>query len=346
MAAGAPTDKPAVSYGLRHVPAPSELAAGGIIKLQHLVKAFPDQSSRFNILYLVSSRLPHGAEALAAWARRKGAKVVLNQNGVAYPAWHGPGWEKVNAPMSTLLSMADHVFYQSEFCRQSADRFAKPAAGPHEVLYNPVDTAVFTPRPRGRSSTGLTLLLAGSQDAWYRVDAAVRTIAALVENGIDARLLITGLFRWSPDRTRCRAEVDALVESLGLTNRIQLLGAYTQHEAPAIYQLADVLVHTKYNDPCPTVVIEALASGLPVAYSASGGVPELVAADAGVGVPVEKSWDRDIAPDPTALACGVATILERYDDYSAAARRSAVARFDARHWLARHAETFERLIAI
>lgn len=331
-------------YGLYHVPAPSEPAVGGIVKLQHLVREFPDESIRFNVLYLVSSRLPDGPEALATWARRKGAKIVLNQNGVAYPAWHGPGWEKVNAPMSALLAMADHVFYQSAFCRESADRFARPAAGPHEVLYNPVDTARFVPRPRSRSHAGVTLLLGGSQDAWYRVDSAVRAVAALVDRGVDTRLLITGRLRWSTDPASCRGQADALVASLGLRDRVEFLGVYTQDQAPAIYQRADVLLHTKYNDPCPTVVIEALSSGLPVAYSASGGVPELVGHDAGVGVPVERSWERDIAADPTALAGAVRKILERYDTLAAAARQRAVDRFDTRQWLARHAAVFEQLV--
>lgn len=345
LAAGqAPKGKPSVWYGLYHVPSPSEPAVGGIVKLQHLVRQFPDESIRFNVLYLISSRLPDGPEALATWARRKGAKIVLNQNGVAYPAWHGPGWEQVNAPMSALLSMADHVFYQSEFCRESADRFARQAAGPHEVLYNPVDTARFVPAERAHSKASTTLLLGGSPDAWYRVDSAIRTLAALVKRGTDARLLITGRLRWRPDPAACRAQADALLNDLGLRDRVEFLGAYTQEQAPAIYQRADLLLHTKYNDPCPTVVLEALATGLPVAYSASGGVPELVGAEAGVGVPVARSWEKDIPADPLKLAEAVESILAGHARMSAAARQRAVDRFDTRHWLARHADVFEQLV--
>ena len=57
---------------------------------------------------------------------------------------------------------------------------------------------------------------------------------------------------------------------------IRFLGAYNASKAPAIYQAADAYLMMKYNDPCPNTVLEALASGLPVLYSASGGVPELV----------------------------------------------------------------------
>ena len=52
----------------------------------------------------------------------------------------------------------------------------------------------------------------------------------------------------------------------------------------------------------PTVVLEALASGLPVVYSASGGTPELVGDDAGVGVPAPLDWEQDHPPAPEALA--------------------------------------------
>jgi glycosyltransferase involved in cell wall biosynthesis len=344
VAGQAPTGRPSVWYGLYHVPKPDEPAIGGIIKLQHLVRRFPDHPIRFNVLYLVSSRLPDGPEALAKWARRKGAKIVLNQNGVAYPAWHGPGWERVNAPMSALLAMADYVFYQSEFCRESADRFARPAAGTHEVLYNPVDTTRFVPRQRPLASRPVTLLLGGSPDAWYRVDSAIRTLAALVSRGTNARLLITGRLRWMIDSAACRAQAERLLDELGLGERVELLGPYTQEQAPAIYQRADVLLHTKYNDPCPTVVIEALSSGLPVAYSASGGVPELVGAEAGVGVAVARSWDKDIPADPAALADAVESILGNHVRMSAAARQRAVDRFDTRRWLARHADVFEQLV--
>jgi glycosyltransferase involved in cell wall biosynthesis len=107
---------------------------------------------------------------------------------------------------------------------------------------------------------------------------------------------------------------------------------------------ADILLHTKYNDPCPTVVLEALASGLPVVYSASGGLPELVAADAGVGIPAPLDWERDYPPAPQELAGAALSLIDRLPEHAEAAR-AAAQRFDARGWIERHRAVFEQLLS-
>ena len=72
---------------------------------------------------------------------------------------------------------------------------------------------------------------------------------------------------WSPARSRSprtgRRRPARSIRRLGLEDAVELLGPYTQAEAPALMRRADLLLHTKYNDPCPTVVLEAMASGLP-----------------------------------------------------------------------------------
>jgi glycosyltransferase involved in cell wall biosynthesis len=87
-----------------------------------------------------------------------------------------------------------------------------------------------------------------------------------------------------------------------------------------------------------------MACGRPVVYSKSGGVPELVGDVAGVGVDAELSWEREIAPDPAALAEGVNGVRNTLATYSSAARARAVERFDVSRWLSRHREVFEGLV--
>jgi glycosyltransferase involved in cell wall biosynthesis len=334
-----------VSYGHARVPRLGDLATGGIVKLQNLVEKYPSAPRRFNVLYLVSSRLPESPVALARAARAKGAAVVVNQNGVAYPAWHGAGWERTNAPMAALLEQASHVFYQSQFCKDTADRFLRVQPRRSEILYNAVDTRRFAPPSSSRSHSQTRLLLGGSQDAWYRVETALRTLALVRRQIKNARLLITGRLRWT-SRLTPKADVDALLAELRITDAVDLFGTFTQSEAPSIYHRADILLHTKYNDPCPSVVIEAMASGLPVVYSKSGGVPELVGDAAGLGVAAELSFDRDIPPSPEALADAVCEVASRHEAFRSAARARAVDRFDIAAWVRRHDEVFREVVAL
>jgi glycosyltransferase involved in cell wall biosynthesis len=107
----------------------------------------------------------------------------------------------------------------------------------------------------------------------------------------------------------------------------------------------EILLHTQYNDSCPGIVLEAMASGIPVVYSDSGGTPELVGSDAGLGVPTESSWERVQPPDPDALAVAALAVADEWRRRSEAARARAVDHFDQRQWLRRHAALFDELLA-
>jgi glycosyltransferase involved in cell wall biosynthesis len=327
-----------VFYGVDHVPRQDEHAHGGMIKFQSLAQSFPNARRDFNILYLGSSTIPSDARILIRLAKRRGAAFAWNQDGVAYPAWHGPGWERVNEPLARALHAADHVVYQSEFCKVSADRFLGERQGRWEVLHNPVDTARFVAAERRPEAP--TLLLGGNQYQRYRFVAALKTLALLP---VEWTLLVSGQISWDTDRPRALREAEAMLEERSLRDRVRLLGRYTQAEAPDLIGRATVLLHPKYNDPCPTVVLEAMACGLPIVYSATGGTPELVGADAGIGIGAPLDWERDHPPDPHALADAVLGVNDRLDEFAAAARARAE-RFDVRAWVARHEELFGELI--
>jgi glycosyltransferase involved in cell wall biosynthesis len=333
---------PRVSYGFDHVPRADEPSYGGLVKLQPLQLRYPNAPRVFNLLYLVSSYLPADAGALLALARKRGAPLVWNQDGVGYPAWAGRDADAVNARLRPGYLAADHVFYQSEFCRVGAERWIGRREGPGEVLYNPVDTERFT--PSAKPPVGAVLLLAGNQYRRYRLTTALEVLARVAAERDDVRLLVTGTLSWSADSRANRDEALALAANLGVADRVELVGAYTQTQAPDIFRRAHVLLHTKVNDPCPGVVLEGMACGLPVAYAASGGVPELVGEEAGIGVDSVLDWERMMLPDSDALARAALELFDNRAGAAAAARARAVERFDLRPWIARHAEVFEGLV--
>lgn len=333
-----------VFYGHDHVPTAEEEAYGGMVKCQRMQRSLPNNLNRFNILYMVNNWRPKDWEALLWLARRKNAKIVCNQDGVAYPGWCQTGWERKNTAMATFLHAADYVLYQSQFSKLSTDRFLGEPKAPWEILYNAIDTNAFTPASSDPDRHRLVLLLGGNQHSYYRIETAIHTIAALKNHYSDVGLLITGRLCWIPDEAEAYRVTGQLIAELGLTDNIEFIGSYKQREAPDILKKAHILLHTKYNDPCPELVLEAMASGLPVVYSASGGTPELVGADAGIGIPVELSWENAFPPDPEALADAVLRVAEHRKTYAEAARQRAVDKFDLQPWLQRHREVFERLL--
>lgn len=331
---------PRVFYGTREVGTPGRPAFGGVVKFQELQSALPNTPSLYNLLYLVSSGIPPAAGTLVRAAKANGARFAWNQNGVGFPAWHGPGWERVNEPMRELMAQADHVFYQSEFCRASADRFIGPSTAPSEVLYNAVDTQRFVPAPPRMRP--LTLLAAGSHWQAYRLQCAVECLAEVRRTVADARLVIAGRLCWGTSPAAARREVEAQARRVGVAQAVEWAGPYTQAEAPAVLQRGDILVHAKCNDPCPTLVLEAMACGLPVVHAASGGTPELVGAAAGRGVVSEATWERHVPPSPEALAEAVRAIALNLPRFRAAARERAL-RFDIVPWRERHLRVFTAL---
>lgn len=314
---------------------------GPLVKVRRLQEHFPEARWGYDLVYLLSNA-PYLPDYALRLLKRRGIPIVHNQNGVFYGAWYAGDWEAQNRRMARSYHAADWVFYQSEFCRRAADRFLGARAGPGEILYNAVDTSRFAPGQARQDAAhgGYVFLVTGVIDKhlYYRLESTIAGMRLACDGGLDARLVVAG---WVDAESRTRAE--ALAESLGLSGKISFTGPYSQQQAPDIYRGADAYVMTKHNDPCPNTVLEALAAGLPVLYSDSGGVPELVGAEAGIALPCAEDWETPRTPAPEAIGEGMLRIAANHAAFSAAARRRAVERFDIAHWIGRHRAVFEQL---
>lgn len=315
---------------------------GPLVKVQRLRRYFPEDKRRFNLVYVLSNAPYLPAFALRA-LKARGIPIVHNQNGVFYPAWFDGDWRGENARMALSYRLADHVFFQSDFCRRAAEQFLGPLEGTGEILHNAVDTRHFSPgqRTAPQADGPFVALVTGkiTHHLFYRIDSTVHGVARARETGLDVRLRIAGTLDASS-----LAETRDLAARLGLADAIDLTGPYTQSEAPDVYRGADVYITTKHNDPCPNAVIEALASGLPVIYSDTGGVPELVGAEAGIALPCAEDWERAHVPDAADIAGALERVANDDGSMAAAARRQAVDRFDITDWIERHRQVFTRLL--
>jgi len=173
--------------------------------------------------------------------------------------------------------------------------------------------------------------------------AALETVAVLKKDNVPVTLMIVGRLAWAG----AVQMVMARVRDLDLEDVVEVRGAYRQEEAPDIYRSADILLHLKYADPCPSVVLEAMASGLPVIGSYSGGLPELVGENGvagGILIPVAQDMKELHIPSADTVADAVKRVCAGYVPFRVAARQRAVEMFDTRRWLTRHAEIFKQVL--
>ena len=164
------------------------------------------------------------------------------------------------------------------------------------VLRNGVDLAMFQPldRDTARAALGLdgpTLLSVGLLN---ERKGHQRVIAALPEL-LGWQLLIVGD---GPDR----GKLLALAQSIGVADRVRMVGSVPHAALPEYYSAADALVLASSREGWANVLLESMACGTPVVASPIPGNPEVVQEVAGGVIMPENSG--------SGIAAGVRSLLE------------------------------------
>lgn len=89
-------------------------------------------------------------------------------------------------------------------------------------------------------------------------------------------------------------ELRKLVQNLGLHRSVKFFGRVAHEKLGSFYGLADVFVLPSLNEGMSNTMLEALASGLPIIATVTGGTEELVS-DRENGLYIEKESPTDIA---------------------------------------------------
>lgn len=135
---------------------------------------------------------------------------------------------------------------------------------------------------------GAVMSLTSKKNPGMLVDAAAKVVAERPQ----ARFLVAG-------EGPLRRALEERIALRGLDGRFTLLGL--RRDVPELLRTFDLLALTSDREGCPNVVLEAMASGVPVVATAVGGTPDLI--DEGV-------TGRLIPPgDAGALASAILRIL-------------------------------------
>jgi glycosyltransferase involved in cell wall biosynthesis len=204
--------------------------------------------------------IPSGPAALRLH-RLGGAPYVVSLRGGGVPGpVPGLGFKHLlTRPLRrSVLRHASAIIANSEGLATTS-RMADPF--PVAIVPNGVDCAVFHPadrRPEPAGARRLRLLFVGRLHPEKNLGVVLSQFAALPASIRDRiELHVAG------DGSQ-RAELKLLAEKLGLAAQIQWLGWQAKPGLPTLYRGADALVNPSQYEGMSNVVLEAMASGLPV----------------------------------------------------------------------------------
>jgi colanic acid/amylovoran biosynthesis glycosyltransferase len=170
------------------------------------------------------------------------------------------------------IAAASFVVTVSDYNRDHLTRIAGDGSRIRR-LYNGVDLSIFTPRPI--SGERLTVLAVGRLVEKKGFDVLVRAWPSVLAGCPEAHLVVVGS---GPQESGLRA----LARELGLHDSVVWRGPRTQHElrdelaAAHVFCLPCRVAEDGNRDGLPTVLLEAMAAGLPCVSTRIAGIPEIV----------------------------------------------------------------------
>lgn len=228
---------------------------------------------------------------------------------------------------------ADAVICISDYCRSQLmaltpesrwDRF--------DIVRCGVDPAEFNPPEWRSTTTALRVLSVGRLVPEKGHAVLLAAVADLADRGIDVELTLVG-------DGPSRSTLEAAARERGVVERVRFLGAVGADVIHDHYRESDVFCLASFAEGVPVVLMEAMASELPVVTTLITGVPELVEDNvSGMLVPPGRA---DLLADALAKLANDPGLRARL---GAAGRRVVAERFDASATAQELAGVFARLL--
>jgi glycosyltransferase involved in cell wall biosynthesis len=261
----------------------------GIVRGMDLVLNALWQRRRYRvaIVDLYSGKAFLWGEALSILLARLGCPFILVLRGGALPEFSRRWPARVHA----CLARAAAVTVPSPYLLEQM----RPYRNDLILLPNPLDLAAYRFTPRREAAPRLLWLRAFEE--LYNPALAAEVLGRLAKEFPASRLTMVGSNRrdgsWERTEDRARA--------FGVSDRLALPGGVKKSEVPVWLNRGDIFLNTTHVDNTPVSVLEAMASGLCVVSTNTGGIPYLL----------EHEVDALLVPcdDADAMAAAVRRIL-------------------------------------
>ncbi len=185
--------------------------------------------------------------------------------------------QRLNVRRSRLLRAEERLLHASSgaklmvFSAQSRDELQRmfDISGDRVAVARPgVNLDIFRPATSSSFHGRVRPLFAGHNFVLKGLRWALEALAEARRRGIDAELVVAG-------RGPIRA-FSAMARRLNIAPYVRFAGAVSQHALAELYRSSDLLIHPTFYDPFPRVIVEALASGVPVVTTRDCGGAELI----------------------------------------------------------------------
>lgn len=167
-----------------------------------------------------------------------------------------------------LWHRAEAVIPNSVGIRELAQK--TDASQAMRIIENGVDTEHFQPSQGEKSVVPIVFISTSRLTPRKGIDKLIEAFAVAVKKSvvpIELRLIGEG---------EQRGLLEERAEALGVKDQVKFLGRVEHDQIPATYQEAHVFVLPSKNEGMSNSALEALASGLPLIVSGTGGMQELV----------------------------------------------------------------------
>lgn len=233
--------------------------------------------------------LVHARSRAPAWSARAAARAMGVPFVTTFHGTYNLGPMGLKRAYNAVMADGDRVIAISEFIRNHMARIYGVSGDRVTVIHRGVDFARFDPDrvsqermiqlvQRWRLPDGVpVIVLPGRLTRWKGQEVLIRALAKVKHRPV--RALLVGS---DQGRTAYTEELRGLIERLGLTDTVHLVGDCD--DMPAVYKLADVVVSAS-TDPeaFGRVVAEGSAMGRPVIAPNHGAAPEIVASGGETG---------------------------------------------------------------
>jgi glycosyltransferase involved in cell wall biosynthesis len=240
--------------------------------------------------------------------------------------------------VDALLPSLFHTRVVIASSRASAERHRGGRAILSSIDLSPYETL---DRGRARASLGAgendrIIGIVGRLQPWKGQDVFLRACAEVARTHADARFVVIG---GTPGGFSAEfpARLQTLARELGIDEATRFLGH--RDDVPALLPGLDVFVNASYAEPFGLVTIEAMAAGVPIVATDSGGTLEIIThGETGTLV---------TTGDPAAMAAAISAYLDdpgRAGRIAGTARRHAFGYFGAQRFLREAQDLIEELV--